>query len=90
MDDEVFNNHNASQAQQCLDYFIDHTASSIMTPMFISVETQTISQNTIDVSTQTCTAISSVIIEDVITDEDIIKHLTKKNKKSNIEQLIQF
>lgn len=61
-----------------------------MTPMFISVETQTISQNTIDVSTQTCTAISSVIIEDVITDEDIIKYLTKKNKKSNIEQLIQF
>ena len=66
----------------------ENSTSLIAPPMFVSIETQTISQSTSDASTQTTHDIyistetyavtSTTDAENAVTDEDIIKYLTRK------------
>ncbi len=68
--------------------FVNDTTSSIAKPICISIQTQTISNNTVDSSTQTIpdyiistqshTPKTATNREDFVTDEDIIKYLMKK------------
>jgi len=78
--------------QQYSASLTDDLFSSLATPMVVSIGTQTISKSTMDAFTQTVILESNVLkrfyastsainMEDVVTDEDIMKYLMKKRQK---------
>ena len=87
-DDETMNIQNVNHIYMPSASLANDTTLSITAPTFISVQTQTISNNTVDSSTQTIsdyiiatrtyTPEPAITVEDSVTDEDIIKYLMKK------------
>jgi hypothetical protein len=90
-DDETLDNQNVNHIHMSSASFTNDTTSSTTTPTFISVQTQTISSDTVDSSTQTIpdyiistethTSKPATNIDDFVTDEDIIKYLMKRQRR---------
>lgn len=92
-DDEISKGQDISNIQENSTFLADIITLSTTSPTFVSVETQTISKCTLDVSTQTThdmhipieiyTVTSTTNAEDAVTDEDIIKYLAQKKMKQS-------
>ncbi|CAF4028118.1 unnamed protein product [Adineta steineri] len=91
-DNEILEDQNISNIHENSTFFAN-TSTSMTPPMFVSVETQTVPKCTVDAFTQTThdiyisvethTVTSATSTEDVVTDEDIVKYLTKKRCKES-------
>ncbi|CAF4274364.1 unnamed protein product, partial [Adineta steineri] len=91
-DNEILEDQNISNIHENSTFFAN-TSTSMTPPMFVSIETQTVSKCTVDAFTQTThdiyisvenyTVTSATSTEDVVTDEDIVKYLTKKRCKES-------
>ncbi|CAF1513174.1 unnamed protein product [Adineta steineri] len=91
-DNEILEDQNISNIHENSTFFAN-TSTSMTPPMFVSIETQTVAKCTVDAFTQTThdiyisvetyTVTSATNTEDVVTDEDIVKYLTKKRCKES-------
>ncbi|CAF1588351.1 unnamed protein product, partial [Adineta steineri] len=91
-DNEILEDQNISNIHENSTFFAN-TSTSMTPPVFVSIETQTVPKCTVDaftqithdiyISVETHTVTSANSTEDLVTDEDIVKYLTKKRCKES-------